>query len=54
MERIKEEEAKAQEMLNRKVEIQNNLAIVTDDLSKEKEMHQKNREELIKLQIKRS
>lgn len=54
MDRIKEEESKAQDMLNKKIELQNNMAIVNDDLEKEQELCTKNREELIKLQIKKS
>ena len=54
MERLKEEETKAKDMLDEKIKQQQNLNQLSEDLSDGRALATRNREEIIKLQIKYS
>ena len=54
MERLKEEETKAKDMLDEKIKQQQNLNQMSEDLSEGKALASRNREEMIKLQIRYS
>ena len=51
MERLKEEETKAKDMLDEKIKQQQNLNQMSEDLSEGRALAARNREEIIKLQI---
>lgn len=54
MEKLKDEETKAKDMLDAKIKEQNNLTVMNEDLVMAKDLAKKHREEIIKLQIKQS
>lgn len=54
MERLKEEETRAKDMLDEKIKLQQLLNQNNEDLGEAKAMAQKNKEEIIKLQIRLS
>jgi hypothetical protein len=54
MERLKEEETKAKDMLDEKIKQQQNLTQLNEDLAEGKALASRNREEMIKLQIRYS
>ena len=54
MERLKDEETKAKDMLDEKIRLQNSLNQLNEDLGEGKAISTHNREEIIKLQIRLS
>lgn len=54
MERLKDEETKAKDMLDEKIKLQQTLNQTNEDLSECKAYSTRNREEIIKLQIRLS
>ena len=54
MERLKEEETKAKDMLDEKIKQQQNLTQLNEDLAEGKALASRNREEMIKVQIRYS